>query len=50
MYSFKVSTKNNKKYDVYKNNKYLTSFGHKKFQHYEDKTPLKYNIIQIKTN
>ena len=30
MYSFKVSTKLNKKYDVYKNNKYLTSFGSKK--------------------
>ena len=42
MYSFKVSTKINKKYDVYKNNKYLTSFGSRKNQHYEDKTPLKY--------
>ena len=30
MYKFKVSSKNNKKYDVYKDNKYLTSFGDKK--------------------
>ena len=42
MYSFRVSTKSNKKYDVYKDKKYLTSFGDKNFQHYEDKTPLRY--------
>jgi hypothetical protein len=42
MYTFKVSTKFNKKYDVYKEKKYLTSFGDKNFQHYEDKTPLRY--------
>jgi hypothetical protein len=27
MYEFKVSTRKNKKYDVYKNGKYLVSFG-----------------------
>ena len=49
MYTFKVSTKKNKKYDVYKNSKYLVSFGDKNYQHYEDKTPLKYysNLNQL---
>ena len=42
MYNFKVSTKKNKKYDVFKNDKYITSFGDKKYQHYEDITPLKF--------
>ena len=42
MYKFKVSSKNNKKYDVYKDNKYLTSFRDKNYKHFEDKTPLKY--------
>jgi hypothetical protein len=42
MYSFKVSSRTNKKYDVYKNGKYLTSFGDIRYQQYEDKTPLKY--------
>lgn len=42
MYSFKVSNKTNKKYDVFKNGKYLVSFGDIRFQQYEDKTPLKY--------
>ena len=42
MYKFKVSSRNNKKYDVYKDNKYLTSFRSKTNQHFEDKTPLKY--------
>ena len=37
MYSFKVSSRKGKKYDVYKNNKYLVSFGSKNFQHYYDK-------------
>jgi hypothetical protein len=42
MYSFKVSRRTNKKYDVYKEGKYLTSFGDKRYQQYEDKTPLKH--------
>ena len=37
MYSFKKSTKKNKKYDVFKDNKYLTSFGDKRYEHYYDK-------------
>jgi hypothetical protein len=37
MYSFKVSTRKNKKYDVYKNGKYLLSFGSKTHQQYQDK-------------
>ena len=36
MYTFKISTKKNKKYDVYKNSKYLVSFGDKNYQHYKD--------------
>ena len=42
MYTFKISTKKNKKYDVYKNSKNLVSFGDKNYQHYKDITPLKY--------
>ena len=42
MYVFKVSTRTNKKYDVYKDNNYLVSFGDKRYEHYEDKTPIKY--------
>ncbi len=42
MYLFVVSKRKNKKYDVFKNGKYLTSFGDKHYQQYEDKTPLKY--------
>jgi hypothetical protein len=42
MYQFKVSSRTNKKYDVYKNNKYIVSFGDKRYQQYEDKTPVKY--------
>ena len=37
MYTFKISTKKNKKYDAYKNSKYLVSFGDKNYQHYFDK-------------
>ena len=37
MYIFKVSTRKNKKYDVYKNGKYLLSFGSKNHQQYFDK-------------
>ena len=42
MYIFKVSTRKNKKYDVYKNDKYITSFGDRRYQHYEDRTPNNY--------
>ena len=37
MYSFNISTRKNKKYDVYKNGKYLLSFGSKNHQQYQDK-------------
>lgn len=37
-YKFKVSTRANKKYDVYdEKGKYITSFGDKRYQQYEDK-------------
>jgi len=35
-YTIKVSTRKNKKYDVYKDDKYITSFGDKRYQHYKD--------------
>ncbi len=41
MYEFKKSTRKNKKYDVYKNNVYLVSFGDNRYEHYKDQTPLK---------
>ncbi len=42
-YIFKVSTRNNKKYDAYtSDNKYITSFGDKRYQHYKDTTTLKH--------
>ena len=41
MYTFKKSTRINKKYDVFKNGKYLVSFGDSRYEQYEDKTPLK---------
>ena len=34
MYVFKPSTRKNKKYDVYKNDKYLVSFGSSLNQQY----------------
>jgi hypothetical protein len=40
-YNFIVSKRKNKKYDVYKNGKYLVSFGSKGNQQFKDKTPLK---------
>ena len=36
-YLIKVSTRKNKKYDVYKDDKYIISFGDKNYQHYYDK-------------
>lgn len=35
-YTIKVSTRKNKKYDVFKDDKYITSFGDKRYQHYKD--------------
>jgi hypothetical protein len=32
-----MSTRNNKKYDVYKHGKYVLSFGDMRYQHYKDK-------------
>lgn len=40
-YVFKKSTRKGKKYDVYKQGKYLVSFGSSSNAQYEDKTPLK---------
>ena len=43
MYTFKKSTRKNKKYDVYytKTGQYLVSFGDSRYQQFEDITPLK---------
>lgn len=40
-YDIKKSTRKNKKYDVYKNDKYLLSFGDNRYGQWEDTTPLK---------
>lgn len=40
MYEFKKSTRKNKKYDVYKNNVYLVSFGDNRYEQYFDKIGL----------
>lgn len=40
-YVFKKSTRKGKKYDVYKDGKYLVSFGSSSNAQYEDTTPLK---------
>lgn len=40
-YFIQKSTRKNKKYDIYKNNKYLLSFGDSRYEHYKDSTPLK---------
>lgn len=39
-YEFKKSKRKNKKYDVYKNNKYITSFGDNRYDQYKDKIGL----------
>jgi len=39
-FSFKKSTRKNKKYDVFKNGKYITSFGDKNYQQFKDKIGL----------
>jgi hypothetical protein len=40
MYTFKKSTRKNKKYDVYKNGRYLLSFGDSRYEQYFDKIGL----------
>jgi len=42
VYEIKVSSRKNKKYDVYKKGFYLLSFGDSRYQQYKDKTPLKH--------
>ena len=37
MYTFQVSKRKDKKYDAFKNGKYLVSFGSKNHGHYFDK-------------
>ena len=37
----KKSTRKNKKYDIYKNDKFLLSFGDKRYEQFKDSTPLK---------
>lgn len=41
MYEIVVSKRKNKKYDVYKNGKYLLSFGDLRYEHFRDNTPIK---------
>lgn len=36
-YQIYVSTRKNKKYDVYDGDKYITSFGDSRMEHYRDK-------------
>jgi hypothetical protein len=43
-FEFKKSTRKNKKYDVYKDGKYLVSFGDINYQHYKDKIGLYSNL------
>ena len=40
MYTFKKSTRKNKKYDAYKNGSYLLSFGDSRYEQYFDKIGL----------
>ena len=40
LYTFKKSTRKNKKYDVYKHNVYLVSFGDNRYEQYFDKIGL----------
>lgn len=43
-FTFIKSKTKNKKYDVYKNNKKITSFGDKRYQHYKDKIGMYSNL------
>ena len=47
MYTFKVSTRRNKKYDAYKNGKYLLSFGSKINKQYYDKIGFYKNLNHL---
>ena len=47
MYTFKVSTRKNKKYDAYKNGKYLLSFGSKNNEQYYDKIGFYKNLNHL---
>ena len=47
MYVFKPSTRKNKKYDVYKNDKYLISFGSSLNKHYFDKIGFYSNLNHL---
>ena len=54
MYTFRKSKRKNKKYDVFKNNKYLVSFGDSRYQQYFDKigvyTRLNHNDNKRRSN
>ena len=47
MYSFKVSSRKGKKYDVFKDGKYLVSFGSKSYAHYYDKLGFYKHLNQL---
>ena len=47
MYSFKVSSRKGKKYDVFKDGKYLVSFGSKSYAHYYDKLGFYKNLNHL---
>lgn len=40
-YFIKKSNRNNKKYDIYHNDKYLLSFGDSRYEQFRDSTPIK---------
>lgn len=39
-FEFRKSTRQHKKYDVFKNGKYITSFGDNRYQHFHDRIGL----------
>jgi hypothetical protein len=46
----KPSTRKNKKYDVFKDGKYILSFGHLKYEHYFDKLGYYSNLNHLDKN
>jgi hypothetical protein len=40
-YFIRKSTRKNKKYDIYHNDKYFLSFGDKRYEQFKDQTPIK---------
>lgn len=44
MDQFVVSTRGNKKYDVYRNGKYVLSFGDRRYGQYHDKLGFYWNL------